>query len=152
MIGTPRVGEGISFRDACAFISEWHRHHKPPRGYKACVGVATHDGALVGVAIIGRPVARHLDNGHTLEVTRVATDGTRNACSMLYAACWEIAKGMGYSRLITYTQQGEGGASLRAAGWRVIAERPARPGWDRPSRPRELTGTENVPRYLWEAA
>lgn len=70
---------------------------------------------------------------------------------MLYAAAWDGAKGMGYQRLITYTQQGESGASLRAAGWRVVAERPARKGWDCPSRPRDDRGVDNVPRTLWEA-
>lgn len=141
----------VSFHDACAFVAEHHRHHTPPRGYKACTGAAA-DGVLVGVAIIGRPVARFLDDGRTLEVTRLVTDGTRNACSLLYAAAWDIARGMGYTRLITYTQAGEGGASLRAAGWRLIAERPPRPGWDRPSRPRTPRGTEHVQRYLWETA
>ncbi|OKI04953.1 hypothetical protein A6A06_09680 [Streptomyces sp. CB02923] len=142
----------VSFADACAFIATWHRHHRPPRGYKGCTGVVTDEAVLVGVAIVGRPVARHLDTGHTLEVTRVATDGTRNACSLLYSACWDIAKGMGYRRLITYTQQGETGTSLRAAGWRLVAARPAHPGWDRPSRPRCAQGTEHMPRYLWEAS
>jgi hypothetical protein len=73
------------------------------------------------------------------------------ACSMLYAACWRAAKALGYRRLVTYTQAGETGASLRGAGWHVIAERPPRPGWDRPSRPRQSSGTEHMPRTLWEA-
>lgn len=101
---------------------------------------------------LARPVARHYDDGHTVEVIRTATDGTDNANSMLYGACWRAAKALGYDRLITYTQAGESGASLRAAGWRVVAERPARPGWDVPSRRRQLRGTENVTRYLWEAS
>lgn len=141
----------VSWSDACAFIAEWHRHHAPPRGYKLCVGVAD-DTTLVGVAVVGRPVARHLQDGHTLEVTRVATDGTPNASSMLYAATWRAASALGYRRLITYTQAPESGASLRAAGWRIVGERPPRPGWDTPSRPRRALGTEHVQRYLWEAA
>lgn len=141
----------VSFADACAFVAEHHRHHAPPVGHKFSVGVA--DGqTLVGVAIVGRPVARHLDNGRTLEITRTATDGTPHVGSMLYAACWRAAKALGYRRLITYTQAGESGASLRAAGWRVLAELPPRPGWTCPSRPREERGTEHVQRYLWEAA
>lgn len=139
----------VSFDDACRFVAAWHRHHQPPRGHKFSTGVA--DGqTLVGVAIVGRPVARHYDDGQTLEVTRVATDGTRNACSMLYTAAWQAAKAMGYRRLITYTQTNESGSSLRGAGWRVIAERPARPGWTCPSRPRKALGTEGVQRFLWE--
>lgn len=141
----------VSFDDACVFVAEWHRHHAPPVGHKFSVGVAS-DRTLVGVIITGRPVARSLDNGQTLEVTRCATDSTPNAASMLYAAAWRAATALGYRRLITYTQAGEGGGSLRAAGYRVVAERPARAGWDTPSRPRTPTGTEHVQRYLWEVA
>lgn len=141
----------VSFADACQFVSDWHRHHAPPVGHKFSIGVG--DGELLrGVAIVGRPVARHLDNGQTLEVIRTATDGTEHVNSMLYGAAWRASKALGYRRLVTYTQAGEGGASLRAAGWRVVAERPARPGWNMPSRPRGLRGTENVQRFLWEAA
>lgn len=142
----------VSFTDACAFVAAHHRHHEPPVGQKFSLGVATDDQVLRGVAIVGRPVARHFDDGRTLEVTRSATDGTPNANSMLYGACWRAAKALGYRRLITYTQAGESGASLRAAGYQVVAERKARPGWNVPSRPRELRGTENVQRFLWEAA
>lgn len=141
----------INFRDACDFVRAWHRHHAPPRGHKFSVGVADED-LLVGVAIVGRPVSRHLDDGTTLEVTRSATDGTKNANSMLYGASWRAAKALGYARLITYTQAGESGASLRAAGWRVIAERKANPGWNRPSRPRHPTGSEGIARTVWEVA
>lgn len=142
----------VSFSQACEFVTQWHRHHEPPVGHKYSVGVAGDDRVLRGVAMIGRPVSRHLDNGLTLEVNRTATDGTPNANSMLYAAAWRAAKALGYQRLVTYTQTGETGASLRAAGWRVIAERPALPGWDRPSRPREDRGTAGVQRTLWEAS
>ncbi|NUV54626.1 hypothetical protein G6W51_17240 [Streptomyces coelicolor] len=141
----------IRFADACDFVAMWHRHHQPPVGCKFCIGVADQDGTLRGVAIVGRPVARHLDNGQTLEVTRTATDGTRNANSMLYGAAWRAAQALGYTRLITYTQANETGASLRAAGWKTIAHRPPRPGWNTPSRPRRATGTEYMPRTLWEA-
>lgn len=142
----------VSQKTAKAFCAMWHRHHAPPRGAKFWVGAADADGMLRAVAIAGRPVARLFDDGQTIEVTRVASDGYRNACSMLYAACRDAAWALGYTRVITYTQEGENGASLRAAGYRVIAERPAHPGWDRPSRPRELRGTEEIPRTLWEAA
>lgn len=141
----------VRSREARAFVAMWHRHHQPPAGQIFAVGAATDDGILRGVAIVGRPVARLLDNGQTLEVTRTATDGTRNTNSLLYGACWRATRALGYTRLITYTQAGETGASLRAAGWHVIAERPAHPGWDRPNRPRTLRGTEQIPRTLWEA-
>ncbi len=141
----------VSFRDACGFVQMWHRHHRPPAGCKFCLGAA--DGnVLRGVAIVGRPVARMLDDGLTLEVTRTATDGTPNANSLLYGAAWRAARALGYRRLITYTQHGESGSSLRGAGWRIIAHRPPRPGWNMPSRPRVLRGTEGIPRTLWEAS
>lgn len=142
----------VTFADACEFVAAWHRHHQPPVGHKWSFGVATDDGVLHGVVIIGRPVARFLDDGQTLEVTRSATDGTPNANSALYAQAWRVTKAHLYRRLITYTQEGESGASLRGAGFRVIAERKPKPGWDRPSRPRTPKGNEWVQRFLWEKA
>lgn len=142
----------VSFSDACEFVRAWHRHHQPPIGHKFSVGVADADGVLRGVAMVGRPVARHYDDGLTLEVNRTATDGTSNANSMLYGAAWRAAKALGYSRLITYTQLGESGASLRAAGWEIVGERSERKGWTTPSRPRNGRGNDGVPRLLWEAS
>lgn len=142
----------VDFAQACAFVAQHHRHHQPPIGHKFSIGVAD-DGVLVGVAIVGRPVSRVLaaDPVRTLEVTRSATDGTRNANSKLYGAARQIAFAMGYDRIITYTQDGESGASLRAAGYRVIAQRPPRRGWDTPSRSREGNGTDGIARTLWDA-
>ena len=146
----------VSFRSACAFVTEHHRHHKPPVGMKFCLGIADQSGQLVGVAIVGRPVARHYDNGRTLEVNRTCTDGSRNANSALYGAAWRAAKALGYNRLITYTQEGESGASLRGAGWQVIGERPARHSWAESSvvlrDARDPIGTGGVARTLWEAS
>jgi hypothetical protein len=139
----------VSFKDACDFIGDWHRHNKPPAGWKFGVGVA--DGTtLVGVATVGRPVSRAFDDGFTLEVNRTCTDGTSNANSMLYGACTRATFALGYRRLITYTQHDESGASLKAAGWKVVAERPARPSWNAPSRPR-TSSYDSVQRTLWEA-
>lgn len=106
----------VSLAEANAFVVQHHRHHKPVTGHKFSIG-CTADGRLVGVAIVGRPVSRYLDNGLTLEVNRLCTDGTKNACSMLYAAAWRAARAMGYLKIITYTLDTENGASLRAAGW-----------------------------------
>lgn len=142
----------IDWQTARGFCKDWHRHHPtPPPGHKFCVGVAADD-VLVGVAIVGRPVSRMIQDGMTLEVNRTVTDGHPNSNSMLYGACARAAFALGYTRLITYTQEGESGASLRAAGWRVVAERPPTKGWDRPSRPREGHGVDNIPRTLWEAS
>lgn len=139
----------VTLKQAQEFVREWHRHHKPSAKHKFSVGVATDEDVLVGVAIVGRPVARHYDDGMTLEVARTCTDGTFNANSMLYGAAWRVAREMGYRRLITYTQEDEPGASLRGAGWSVVAQRPPRPGWNTPSRPRE-NKNQHVARTLWE--
>jgi hypothetical protein len=141
----------VSFREASDFVAAWHRHNQPPNGHRFSIGVANGD-QLVGVAMVSHPVARHLMDGRTLEVIRTATDGTPNANSMLYGACWRAAKALGYDRLVTYTQHDESGASLRAAGWTVVAQRPPRAGWSAPSRPRKDKGTAWVARTLWEAS
>ena len=91
----------MTLAEANAFVQKNHRHHKPVVGHKYSLGCAAEDN-IVGVAIVGRPVSRYLDDGWTLEVTRLCTDGTKNACSMLYAAAWRAARAMGYKRLITY--------------------------------------------------
>lgn len=107
----------VSLKEANAFVAAHHRHHRPVVGHKFSIGCSA-GGALVGVAIVGRPVSRHLDDGWTLEVNRLCTDGTKNACSILYAAAWRAARAMGYRKIITYTLASEDGASLRAAGWK----------------------------------
>lgn len=106
----------ITFRTACDFIQKNHRHHKPTVGCKFCVGLFQND-KMVGCAVCGRPVSRHLDDGLTCEINRLCTDGTYNACSMLYGACCRIAKEMGYKLIITYILQSENGASLKASNF-----------------------------------
>lgn len=113
----------ITLREAREFVSNFHRHNKAPQGGLFAVGAS--DGErLIGVAIVGRPVARALDDGQSAEVTRccVHDDAPKGSCSFLYARCWQAAKAMGYRRLVTYTLQSESGASLRGAGWKVVAE------------------------------
>lgn len=141
----------LTLREAHAFVGRHHRHHKPSRGGKFAIGCAE-DGEIVGVAVVGRPVARHLDDGWTVEVNRVATDGTRNACSMLYGAAWRAAKAMGYKRAVTYTLPEEGGASLRGAGWRCIGEAGGG-SWDTPTSGRPRVDQHPTQTKLrWEAA
>jgi hypothetical protein len=111
----------ITLREANAFVSEYHRHHGPVTGHKFSIGLAEGE-KIVGVVIVGRPVSRYLDDGWTLEVNRLCTNGSRNACSMLYGAAWRAARAMGYKRLITYILESESGASLRAAGWKCIGQ------------------------------
>lgn len=140
----------INFDEANAFVSKHHRHHKPVVGCKFVVAVSE-CGDVKGVAMVGRPVSRHLDNGWTLEVNRCCTDGTRNACSMLYGTAWKVAKALGYKRLITYTLPEEGGASLRGAGWHLVGERGGG-NWNTRSRPRIDTKAElQGQKLLWEA-
>lgn len=124
----------VSFSEACAFVAQHHRHHRPPQGHKFSIGLAV-ESNLVGVAIVGRPVSRRLDDGWTLEVTRLCTNGTVNACSKLYGACWRIVREMGYRELITYILDTESGVSLRAAGWSCRG-RAGGKSWNVPSRPR----------------
>jgi hypothetical protein len=139
----------VTYPEACAFVAVHHRHHLPPQGWK--FGIAVNDGQkVVGVITVGRPVARMLDDGWTLEVTRCCTDGTPNAPSMLYGAAKRAAFALGYKRLITYTLQTEPGTSLKAAGWRVIGEAGGG-SWSRSARPR-VDAHPTEAKTLWEAS
>ena len=109
----------VTLASANDFVRRLHRHNKPVAGHRFSVGVADQAGTLRGVAIVGRPVAPKLDDGRAAEITRLCTDGTRNACSMLYGAARRAAKALGYSPIYTYTLPDEGGASLRAAGFQL---------------------------------
>jgi hypothetical protein len=121
--------------EANAFIRQHHRHHGPVVGCVCCVSCCDAD-RVVGVAIVGRPVARGLQDGWTAEVTRLCVlSEARNAASKLYAACWRACRALGYRRLVTYTLPEEGGASLRGAGWRCIGQTGGG-SWSCPSRPR----------------
>ncbi len=143
----------VTFRTAKEFIADNHRHNKPPTGHKFSIGLEN-EGKLVGVASAGRPVARHLDDGRTIEVNRTCTDGTPNANSMLYGAVWRCAKAMGYLRAITYTQADETGASLRAVGWVRVKELPPRKSWAESSvklkDKRDPIGNGGVARVMWQ--
>lgn len=140
----------ITLREANAFVARHHRHHKPARGCRFCVAVASEDGLVRGVAVAGRPVARLADDGWTLEVTRVCTDGTANACSKLYGACRRAAFALGYRRVITYTLPAEGGASLRGAGWLLLGVAGGG-SWSRRERPR-VDAHPIEQKTLWEAS
>ena len=137
----------ITQREAFAFVERMHRHHKPPRGSIIQLAVAK-AGEVVGVAIVGRPVARGLQDGWTAEVNRLATDGSRNACSMLYGAAWRAVRALGYRRLVTYTLPEEGGASLRGAGFTLIGQ-VGGGSWSRESRPRVDLHPLQV-KFRWE--
>ena len=124
----------VCLADANAFVREHHRHHKAVVGHKFSLG-AELARVLVGVVIVGRPVSRMRDDGQTLEVTRLCTDGTRNTCSFLYGAAARACFALGYQRIGTYILVSEDGASLRASGWRLLGQRGGG-SWDRTSRAR----------------
>lgn len=148
---TERLSHGrLEFAEAAAFVSAHHRHHTPPIGHLFSIG-AFRGADLVGVVIVGRPVARARDDGQRAEVTRLCvTDGEPNACSFLYGKAAKAALAMGFRRIGTYTLARESGASLRAAGWVAISEVKGR-SWDTPSRRRtDKHPTED--KTLWEAA
>lgn len=126
--------ERIGLDEANAFVVAHHRHHGPVVGHLFSLGAAL-DGKIIGVAIVGRPVARGRDDGVTVEVTRLCTDGTRNACSFLYGAAARASFSLGFKRVGTYILASEPGSSLRAAGWRLIGEVRGR-SWSVPTRPR----------------
>lgn len=129
----------ITLKDARRFVGLHHEHHDAPQGGLFAVGAS--DGTeIVAVVIVGRPVARMLNDGRTAEVTRLCTTrddgkGPRNACSLLYAAAWRAARALGYQRLVTYTLATEGGESLRGAGWKCLGTAGGG-SWDRAARPR----------------
>jgi len=142
----------ITFEEACSFIDEHHSTHDAPQGWK--FGVAVNDGdEVVGVATVGRPVSRHKQDGKTLEVTRCCTDGTKNAASKLYAACWRAARNMGYNQLITYTlADSEDATPLRAVnGYEVVHERNKGGSWDSKNRPRVDTSPDEQ-KKLWQVS
>ncbi len=145
------IVEPIALADAQAFVLAHHRHSGPVAGHLYSLGLWAELLDLRGVAIVGRPVNRHLDDGRTVEVLRLATDGTRNACSQLYGAARREARRRGYQRIVTYTLTTESGASLRAAGFTRVAFVRGRPGgWDTPTRRRDREATPS--RWRWEGS
>lgn len=142
----------VRSRQAKDFVRAWHPHHPPPAGQIFAVGAADEMGTLHAVAIVGRPVARHLDDGATPRSHPHRQ--RRRPQRQLPAVRGDVAGGeaLGYRRLITFTQEGESGASLRGAGWHLIASRPPRDGRHTPRpRPRAGHGNDQVARFLWQA-
>ena len=137
----------LELKTASNFVQELHRHHQPVIRDKYRVGAAK-DGKLVGVVQVGRPVARMLDDGKTLEVVRLCTDGTHDVCSFLYSRAARIAKELGYKKIITYILESEDGTSLKASGWKKVATTNGG-SWDRPSRARTQKAP-TCPKQRWE--
>jgi hypothetical protein len=145
----------MSLSEANEFVANFHRHNKPVQGAKFSIGASDGD-RLIGVAIVGRPIARRLDDGITAEVTRccVLDDAPKGACSFLYSRAWRAWQALGGHRLVTYTLQSESGASLRGAGWRVVGQTQGvseGKGWT--TRPgREWQPVTGQAKFRWEVA
>ena len=143
----------VFLEEANAFVVSFHRHSKPVTGARFAIGAQDNTGELWGVAIVGRPVARMMQDGFTAEVTRccVRPDGPRNVPSFLYGRCWRIWQAMGGRRMITYTLATESGASLRGAGWKLIGEvRPSKRPWEGPDRERQWQPVYGQLKFRWE--
>lgn len=145
----------LELKDANNFVEKLHRHHAPVHRDKFRIGAIDDEGVLIGVIQLARPVSRILDDGFTLEVVRLCTDGTPNVCSFLYSKGARIAKEMGYHKIITYILESETGASLKASGWHKECDTKGR-SWNTPSRPREVVEQQlslfgdNKPKYSTE--
>lgn len=145
----------MSLREANDFVEQFHRHNKRAArdGGKFAIGAS--DGELLGIAIVGRPIARLLNDSFTAEVLRVCVKPRlpprNNVCSFLYGRCWRIWQAMGGRRMVTYTLPEEGGASLRGAGWKLIGESKGSSGWDRANRAREWQPIFGQTKFRWEA-
>jgi hypothetical protein len=137
----------MTLRAAREYVNEHHRHHKAPQGGLFAVGCEV-EGKMVGCAIVGKPVARMLNDGKTVEITRLCVDGTRNACSFLYRVCVRVANAMGYRKVLTYTLATEDGASLKGAGF-TCTGKTSGGSWSRATRLR----TDKHPtqeKFRWE--
>lgn len=139
----------VTLQTANDFVRRHHRHNRPVPGHRFSIGLR-HGDMLIGVAIAGRPISRHMDTGRTLEIRRVCVlEGHPGACSKLYARMKRIAQLMGYTRIITFTLEGESGASLRAVGARLDSRLPPQT-WGRPSRPRRAQPVAMNTKLRWE--
>jgi len=137
----------LELRDLNALVASLHRHHKPVQGHRFSVGLE-HGGKIVGGASVGRPTARMTNQREVLEVTRLVTDGTKNACSALYSATARIGKEMGYKHIQTFILESETGASLKAAGWTF--EKASDGGdWTRESKPNRRQDQPQCPKQRW---
>lgn len=125
----------LTLRQLNALVTELHRHHKPVRGHRFSLGCIDDSGQLVAACSVGRPVARGCSPYEVAEVTRLVSNGTKNACSILYAAAARACDAMGFSRIQTYVLDSEPGTSLKASGWELDGTVRGRP-WEHTTGPR----------------
>jgi hypothetical protein len=139
----------LTLKQANDLVASLHRHHKPVVGHRFSIGVEDDMGILCGAAIVGRPTGRKNPQYTWAEVTRLVTNGTKNACSILYAACARVAREMGFERIQTFILQEETGVSLKAAGWEF--ERVSEGGdWNVPSRGGRRTDQPQQAKQRWK--
>lgn len=138
-----------TIEQANTYVARLHRHHGTIPIARLAFAVADESNIVRGVALVGRPCNTHLDDGWTLEVRRVCTDGCPNACSFLYNAAWKAARAIGYRRVVTYTLPAEGGASLRAVGWKEIKNCGGSP-WNHRKRQRKESPLFLLKKTRWE--
>ena len=138
----------LELKDLNALVTRLHRHHKPVQGHRFSIGLEN-GGVLVGGISVGRPTARLTDQRRVLEVTRLVTDGTPNACSFLYAAAARVGKALGYERIQTFILDTEPGTSLRAAGWVFVRATSGDTWTGRTNRPNRRTDQPHGPKHLY---
>jgi hypothetical protein len=143
----------VTLRVANNLVTNFHRHNKKVQGHRFSLA-ATYENEIVGVAIVGRPIARKLDDELTAEITRVCVLDTapKNTCSFLYGRCWRVWQQMGGLRMITYTLQSESGSSLKAGDWKIMGETQdwkAGKGWTT-RKNREWQQVHSEKKYRWE--
>lgn len=145
----------MTLREANDFVTSFHRHsgRTSRDGGKFAIGVVDASGELWGIAIVGRPLARLLDNGMTAEVTRtcIKPGAPKNCNSLLYGRCWRIWQQMGGERMITYTLESESGSSLKGAGWKIVGVSKSDKGWNRKLRERKWQPIYGQQKLRWEA-
>jgi hypothetical protein len=137
----------ITISEANRWVEHYHRHNRRVSGGMFALSAVNGEGKTVGVAIVGRPIARLNDDRKTAEVLRVVTDGTKNANSFLYGACWRAVQALGYRRIITYTLKSESGSSLRAVGWERKEVKSG--SWNRQKRRRQTQPVSLQDKYRW---
>jgi hypothetical protein len=137
----------LTLKQLNTLVTELHRHHKPVQGHRFSLGCVDGTGRLVGACSVGRPVSRGCSPYEVAEVTRLVTDGTKNACSILYAAAARACKAMGFRRIQTYVLDSEPATSLKASGWLFDGEVAGRP-WEHTAGPRR-TDQPNCDKQRW---
>ena len=137
----------LELRELNDLVARLHRHHKPVQGHRFSIGLSD-EGRLVGGCSVGRPVARMTDASKVLEVTRLVTDGTPNACSALYSAAARVGKELGYELIQTFILESEPGTSLKAAGW-MLESHSSGGDWTRDSKPNRRQDQPQCPKQKW---